>query len=217
MKKTDGKSCFFTGEKDNLDLVVIWIVPPILCYDLGHIENSKDTKEEQAKKHTVPANTITIREDLADDFRQNRIMIDVEMSGILPTTDFTLLQPKDIDARTLFYLQLHCSRGVLRETADGGMSEDYNMNRLFGYLNEPANQNLTLEGITEEYKEHGGEHLDLILQWLTKIGPKTTGEHSEDDLDDDPEDDSDLDDKESEEELEDDTEDEGSDDDWIRV
>ncbi|KAG6807316.1 hypothetical protein H0H92_008020, partial [Tricholoma furcatifolium] len=181
MKKTDGKSCFFTGEKDNF--VVIWIVPPILCYDLGRTEDSKDIKEEQAKKHTVPANTITIREDLADDFRQNRIMIDVE--------------PKDIDARTLFYLQLHCSRGVLRETADGGMSEDYNMNRLFGYLNEPANQNLTLEDFTEKYKEHGGEHLDLILQWLTKIGPKTTGEQLEDDMDDDSGDD--LDDKESEE------------------
>ncbi|KAG6808384.1 hypothetical protein H0H92_004306 [Tricholoma furcatifolium] len=76
MKETDGKSCFFTGEKDNL--VVIWIVPPILCSDLGRTVNDKDTNEEQAKKHAVLANTITIRKDLEHYFRQNQIMIDVE-------------------------------------------------------------------------------------------------------------------------------------------
>ncbi|KAG6805372.1 hypothetical protein H0H92_015665, partial [Tricholoma furcatifolium] len=75
-------------------------------------EDSKDIKEEQAKKHTVPANTITIREDLADDFRQNRIMIDVEVRSWLdpPDEDYR----KILTNYTFFALKVEsCQRQTL--------------------------------------------------------------------------------------------------------
>ncbi|KAG6808629.1 hypothetical protein H0H92_003457 [Tricholoma furcatifolium] len=186
IKEAGSERCFFTGR--DRDLVVVWIVPPILCEELK-VEGQVSLDSEplrQAMKHQNPLNTITIGKEFEDLFRNNEIMVDVDKdpnelhvlcfnASSLPTQSFNLQQPNTIASQTLFYLKLHSFRGVLRGTVGGGFGEErgMEMETIYDYLNHTPARNLTLKRIRRVHskkieRESDVTHLEFIFQWLAE-------------------------------------------------